>query len=714
MAFSILAGVLVTIQLGSVIIGGAFIDFKFYAHFKMDVFSSVAGFFSKESIILILFFLLFTVAFYYLINKDTRIQRIRRLYLYLILPLLVAGMSVRNGIVRNLVDISEMHLAGERAFTDALERLDYDGFVSRDSVVATPGKNIIVIAMESIEAGYLQDEFRDVTPKLRKLKEEMNYYPLQQHEGGDYTIAALYTWLTGVPMFFKQHGNNVFFNTKSFTLTSIVDALTKAGYHSEYLLGNSDFAGTDEMLEMMGFKVKSEKDYDQKYSTEHWGLHDKDLFDIVEIQLDSLYESEQPFAYFISTISTHGPDGVFDSRMAKVIPEQKSQLEMMAAALDMHIGKLVDRLKEEGRLDNTSIYIIPDHLLYYLGCRVLNDFREPRGLFVITNSNPNSFDPGTTILQMDIPGLLLEGAGVDHNLTFLSDHINGDKVEYLKDNRKAILQLNESALVRDLNIEEEQNKSKKILHPDTVYINANAWSKDNYSTRSVVYTGRKEHKVKRGINVLVYRNNEYQLENYDTWENKEETGRLQRRLKELVENKLCFYVFVHDSAGDIYKNGGNKFKEVGMPELSKLKNRTAYMAYSNHGITSEHTHHKKTEIKSSFVPYHSNRSMTTILDEARDPFRFIAHAGGEIDGHTYTNCLEAMDLAYEKGFRLFELDIIKTSDGQYVAGHDWEKWRYLTKYAGDIPVNLATFRKYKKLEQYTSMDMPMINQWFEN
>ncbi|MBT8190592.1 MAG: hypothetical protein KJO29_09190, partial [Bacteroidia bacterium] len=30
------------------------------------------------------------------------------------------------------------------------------------------------------------------------------------------------------------------------------------------------------------------------------------------------------------------------------------------------------------------------------------------------------------------------------------------------------------------------------------------------------------------------------------------------------------------------------------------------------------------------------------------------------------------------------------------------------------PVDLATFRKYKKLELYTSMDMPMINQWFEN
>ena len=46
----------------------------------------------------------------------------------------------------------------------------------------------------------------------------------------------------------------------------------------------------------------------------------------------------------------------------------------------------------------------------------------------------------------------------------------------------------------------------------------------------------------------------------------------------------------------------------------------------------------------------------------QDTMRFIAHAGGSIDGHRYTNSLEALNENYQKGFRLFELYIIKTKD----------------------------------------------------
>jgi phosphoglycerol transferase MdoB-like AlkP superfamily enzyme len=57
--------------------------------------------------------------------------------------------------------------------------------------------------------------------------------------------------------------------------------------------------------------------------------------------------------------------------------------------------------------------------------------------------------------------------------------------------------------------------------------------------------------------------------------------------------------------------------------------------------------------------------------EARyDVTRFIAHAGGMIDDHTYTNSLEALNMSYDKGFRLFELDILRTSDSMFVTAHD--------------------------------------------
>ena len=97
----------------------------------------------------------------------------------------------------------------------------------------------------------------------------------------------------------------------------------------------------------------------------------------------------------------------------------------------------------------------------------------------------------------------------------------------------------------------------------------------------------------------------------------------------------------------------------------------------------------------------------------KDINRFIAHAGGKIDGHAYTNSLEALNINYNKGFRLFELDIIKTSDNIYVAAHDWKGWSKFTNYKDNLPPSREKFKELKILNKYTSMDMDDINQWFK-
>ena len=57
--------------------------------------------------------------------------------------------------------------------------------------------------------------------------------------------------------------------------------------------------------------------------------------------------------------------------------------------------------------------------------------------------------------------------------------------------------------------------------------------------------------------------------------------------------------------------------------------------------------------------------------EFRPPV-FIAHAGGAVNGETYTNSLEALEANYAKGFRFFEMDFSWTSDNELVAIHNWE------------------------------------------
>jgi len=81
---------------------------------------------------------------------------------------------------------------------------------------------------------------------------------------------------------------------------------------------------------------------------------------------------------------------------------------------------------------------------------------------------------------------------------------------------------------------------------------------------------------------------------------------------------------------------------------------------------------------------------------------FIAHAGGAIDGLNYTNCLEALNLSYSKGCRLFELDLCLTTDGKVVAVHD------------PPGVTEEEFMKRLIAGKYTPLNMEAINRWFRD
>ena len=52
----------------------------------------------------------------------------------------------------------------------------------------------------------------------------------------------------------------------------------------------------------------------------------------------------------------------------------------------------------------------------------------------------------------------------------------------------------------------------------------------------------------------------------------------------------------------------------------------------------------------------------------------ISHACGGIDGITYTNSREALELALENGHRCIEVDFAFTTDEKLVCVHDWEQF----------------------------------------
>ncbi len=109
----------------------------------------------------------------------------------------------------------------------------------------------------------------------------------------------------------------------------------------------------------------------------------------------------------------------------------------------------------------------------------------------------------------------------------------------------------------------------------------------------------------------------------------------------------------------------------------------------------------------------------TVPDSA--PFRtpeanrdmLIAHAGGGIDGETYTNCLEAMELAARNGYRFIELDLMLTKDGKLVAGHaGWKAFNKLIGLDGDEARTLDEVKGRKILGKWTVVTARELNDFF--
>lgn len=75
---------------------------------------------------------------------------------------------------------------------------------------------------------------------------------------------------------------------------------------------------------------------------------------------------------------------------------------------------------------------------------------------------------------------------------------------------------------------------------------------------------------------------------------------------------------------------------------------------------------------------------------------YIAHGGG-IGEFTYKNSREAFLDSIRRGFRYVELDLLLTSDGKILAGHDWVTFKQLTSYPEktDTPLSSEVVKTLK-------------------
>ncbi len=106
--------------------------------------------------------------------------------------------------------------------------------------------------------------------------------------------------------------------------------------------------------------------------------------------------------------------------------------------------------------------------------------------------------------------------------------------------------------------------------------------------------------------------------------------------------------------------------------------------------------------------------MTGVSAFNPQPTRYIAHAGGGVDGVMYSNSLEALDYNYKLGHQIFEMDFDWTSDRKLIALHDWEdKFEYLFGFSVNSPLDYETVSRMKMIENLTVVTLPMLTNWLQ-
>jgi len=303
------------------------------------------------------------------------------------------------------------------------------------------------------------------------------------------------------------------------------------------------------------------------------------------------------------------------------------------------------------------------------------------------------------------------------NKKLAGSYKKGRRIKYSKEEVHFLMELNNEART-------VCKPTPKIQHdPTLVSITSSEWV-TSMTLESLIEVNAKEFALGRGLNLLTMDcNGKYHLENFDTYSSQTAANQFLIKLEALIKNHNSWAIAAHDAIKNNYPGYKEKLSELNFQLLQTLNGRVAYIAYVNsHKLLKEYS--SKTSLSCVIPGFKKPLSQEEIKRQKylnnvkansyrRDKDRFIAHAGGEIDGYTYSDSLEALNRSYQKGFRLFELDIIKTADNIYVGSHDWKHWAEVTGYKGDLPPDRKTFKEYKIYGRYSPMDMADINKWFE-
>jgi phosphoglycerol transferase len=575
------------------------------------------------------------------------------------------------------------------------EHGDFAGYYRNPMLRTGSGspKNVVVLFLESVERSYFDESvFPGLITGLRELENEaVSFTRIEQLPWTGWTIGGLTAGLCGLPLFSPSHSNYSMTGMEHFlpAATCMGDMLANEGYALSYFSGSSvEFAGTGKLFSSHGFsQVIGVDGLSRKLpdaDTSGWGLTDDVLLDYAYAEFERKSRSPAPFGIFVSTIDTHPPKGRLSPGCSRrQYLDGENEMLNAIACTDEVVGKFVKRILDSPYADQTVVVLASDHLTLPSQAASLLAQTDRTNLFLV-------LDPQRPPARVDRRGSPLDmGPTVLSAMGYAADLALGRN---LFDQEPTI-----SELVPDLGAKVNAWYSSIIQF----------WGFPNLERNSRITVRGHTGEIDAGGTALKFpllMEIDAQGGTVVRFDSRHEGYRLYDFMARMPPRKD--FVWVDDCASV------SKAFEAPNEGLCMLYGHSAGAGLTLKKVDGT-VHLTRKDIALSSEGVNPPRTASTKREHATDRERIIAHAGGMVKGRKYTNTLEALERNYARGFRKFELDIIRTSDGHFVAAHDWPFWKNLSGHQGDIPPTLEVFLQTPILGDLTPLDMGRINTWFE-
>ena len=720
----------------------------FWYHLNHDILSGSYIPYLNLFLVNITFFLIIFFIAYYFGKKGFFLKKIKKYFSY---KILVLFLIILNPAIVSIFDNLKLDQFEKKKI------YNFDEFYNNVDELSKnfEDRDIVIIIAESLERSYYSHpELSYLNLNLLKRKDVIDFSNIfEAEEYTSWTIAGIVAANCSLPLI-----NNDFYEN----INCLSDLLYKRNYKLSSIQGSSlEFAGNGifyrihNVSELFGYEEILSKFPGNEKSV--WGVHDDLLFKFSKEKIRDYEDNSNNFAIWINTLDSHPPNGLLSSNCKSISANIQINLLKTVYCTDYYINNFIDHSKNLDKEKNNIYIVISDHFLNPspISNKYFDKYENRRNLFLIIDPYKkiekkiiqkvgNPLDIAPTIINY-LNGHEKLGLGVsllNENYSSLSSQT--EKVEtILSQFQKNLKKFNKSIDFLKLSIHKDEKKIYVNSNPtfpvpilnfkNSTYVpetDPNGYPKENIvQIISKLFLDNKDIFNFEAISsceaIKIYNSNKKLNCSYTYIKAIDEGDEIILNLRPFNNVYNQNFLTVSQASKKIIVDKKNfrrislevvnkkskiklKFDNIKADLLSEIKK---YFPKFYSFILSNYLDYKNKTNKKNFKKNYKNKFLQNFYF---NPDKFIAHGGGKIDNFYKTNTLESLNYNYEKGSRLFELDLNLTSDQKIVAVHDWLSWKNMTNHKGSIPPTYSDFMSNKIYSKYNVLDANIILDWFLN